>query len=267
LAPCRAVDLQNAGQLLNVEIPCDKGEPPRWNPDGKQLASLLTDGRVQISNADGSEKPFFLEGNRTHIESAAWSHDGRQLAITTAENVVYVWSLDNPTTPRKLHEDTSGMSYDIAWSPDGTRIALVSHDETLRIVKVDGTDKPLVVDTRGARHFRWSPDGQRIFAISDAATIEVWDAQGRGDPLVLSDPNTLVTDAFWSPDGKRIVTISADRVARVWLVDIPLLQEALRHASTNCLTPEQRESLLVESAEAARKGYEACEKSYGRISH
>ncbi len=263
LAPCRVVDLQNAGQLLNIEIPCNKGEPPLWSPDGKQLASLLTDGRVQISNADGSGKPFFLEGNTSHIESGAWTIDGRQFAVATTENVVYAWSLDAPRTPRKVIENIPNIGR-LEWSPDGTRIAWGSDNKTLRIVKVDNPDKPLLFDAAGADILHWSPDGQRFLAPSNIEAVRVWDAQGRGDPLVLAEPNALVTRAFWSPDGKRIVTIPEDRTARIWLVDIPLLQEALRNSSTNCLTPEQRESLLGENAEAARKGYETCEKSYGR---
>lgn len=49
-----------------------------------------------------------------------------------------------------------------------------------------------------------------------------------------------------------------------WLTTIPDLQQALRNATTYCLTPEQRRTYLLESEPDARNAYEACERSYGR---
>jgi hypothetical protein len=50
----------------------------------------------------------------------------------------------------------------------------------------------------------------------------------------------------------------------VWLLELPALQQALRAATTDCLTVEQRQLYLTDSDADARSGYEACERSHGR---
>jgi hypothetical protein len=61
-----------------------------------------------------------------------------------------------------------------------------------------------------------------------------------------------VWSASWSPDGKRIVTGSDDKTARIWLVTIPDLRQALLAATSYCLTPEQRRTYLGETEPDAR---------------
>jgi WD40 repeat protein len=73
-----------------------------------------------------------------------------------------------------------------------------------------------------------------------------------------------VNSAAWSPDGKRIVTASSDGTARIWLCSIPALQQALRDATTDCLTPHERCTYLLETEPEARRAYEACERSHNR---
>jgi hypothetical protein len=53
---------------------------------------------------------------------------------------------------------------------------------------------------------------------------------------------------------------------RIGLLDIhiPALQQALRDATTDCLTPDQRQTYLTETDVEARAGYEACERNHGR---
>jgi hypothetical protein len=85
-----------------------------------------------------------------------------------------------------------------------------------------------------------------------------------GLPTSTLHHDDVVNSAAWSPDGTRIVTASNDGTARVWLVGIPVLQQALRNATTDCLTPAERETYLLESPAEAHAGYEACERSHGR---
>jgi WD40 repeat protein len=64
----------------------------------------------------------------------------------------------------------------------------------------------------------WSPDGTRVATASDDQTARVWDAASGlvvTPPLVHKG---FVTVVAWSPDGKRIATASDDQTARVWEV-------------------------------------------------
>jgi WD40 repeat protein len=69
-------------------------------------------------------------------------------------------------------------SPDVAFSPDGTRIAAASHDQTARIWDAE-TGKELLTlsgHTSGVLVVAFSPDGQRLVTGSSDGTAKVWDA-------------------------------------------------------------------------------------------
>jgi hypothetical protein len=81
---------------------------------------------------------------------------------------------------------------------------------------------------------------------------------------VLAGHTDAVVAAAWSPDGSRIVTASEDGAARIWPLTIGALQRTLRAATTDCLSPEQRQLHLGEAVFAALAGHVACELAQGR---
>ncbi|MBV7338081.1 hypothetical protein KFU94_59620 [Chloroflexi bacterium TSY] len=67
----------------------------------------------------------------------------------------------------------------MAWSPDGTKLAIGSYDGTVHIWDVE-TLKPLgrlFGHTTSAVDVAWSPDSKRIVSASWDGTIRVWDAE------------------------------------------------------------------------------------------
>ncbi|MEV7969443.1 hypothetical protein AB0O34_26180 [Sphaerisporangium sp. NPDC088356] len=66
-----------------------------------------------------------------------------------------------------------------AWSPDGSRLASGSGDDTI-LVGQPGSGKPAVAVTHGGaavEDLAWSPDGSRIASGGHDATIRIWDAR------------------------------------------------------------------------------------------
>ncbi|WP_234024018.1 WD40 repeat domain-containing protein [Sorangium cellulosum] len=107
-------------------------------------------------------------------------------------------------------------------------------------------------------------DGQRVVTASFDKTARVWNVDGSGTPVVLRGHEDEVISAVFNADGQRVVTASGDNTARVWAISAQALQQSLRAAAADCLSPEVRRAYLDEIDEAARKGYESCERSYGR---
>ena len=108
-----------------------------------------------------------------------------------------------------------------AWSPDGTRIATASKDNTARIWDAQ-SGAPLAVleghkdSLNGLLTAAWSPDGTRIATASFDDTVGIWDAQSGALLAVLKGRTNSIDSAAWSPDGSRIVTASQDGTARIW---------------------------------------------------
>jgi WD40 repeat protein len=181
---------------------------------------------VGIWNADGTGQPIILRGHERAVVSIAWSPDGTRIA-TASTNGARIWNVDSGQ-PTGFQAHTHGQVRSVAWSPDNTRVLTAGGDKTAR----------------------------------------VWTLDGSADPIVLPHHDELFS-AAWSPDGKFIVTASGAPLAHVWPFEperrtyLLAFQRALER-STDCLDPEQRQTHLSESKEAATEAYEACERRHGR---
>ncbi|WP_437298960.1 WD40 repeat domain-containing protein [Sorangium sp. So ce426] len=175
-----------------------------------------------------------------------------------------VLTLGPPKTTMRGHQ---GMVLFAGFSPDGQRIVTASEDKTARVWNANGRGAPVVLQGHEGwvRSAEFSADGQRIVTASEDRTARVWNADGSGAPVVLQGHEGGVWSAEFSADGQRAVTASADKTARIWPIFSLVLPLSLRSVTTDCLSPEMRRTYLSENDEDARKGYESCERSYGRI--
>src|SRR6266496_2892228 len=113
-----------------------------------------------------------------------------------------------------------GLDYvlNVAWSPDGARIASGGRDSTVQIWNTS-TGKRLLT-YRGHLHgvlaLAWSPDGTRIASGSDDNTVQVWDAKTGKHLLTYRGHTNSVNSVAWSPDGTRIASASDDNTVQVW---------------------------------------------------
>jgi len=107
---------------------------------------------------------------------------------------------------------------DVQWSPDGSLIAFVSHDDVgahLNVVRPDGSSLRRLADGEGRDHWsslgsvRWSPDGALIAFVSrdDVGTrVDVVQRDGSSVRRV-ADVGEPFVDFEWSPDGKRLALV------------------------------------------------------------
>jgi WD40 repeat protein len=141
---------------------------------------------------------------------------------------------DDADTDTVLYVDWGdvGLVLTVAFSPDGTRLATGSTDNTIHLA--DAGCGALLTTLTGhedfVRRVRFSPDGRWLASASDDMTVRLWDAEtGEARGTVRAHEDYVYGLAF-SPDARRIVSGSADKTVRIWEVEsLSLLRTLLGH--------------------------------------
>ena len=113
------------------------------------------------------------------------------------------------------HNHTVGT---IAWSPDGTRIASGSADNTIQLW--DAASGFRISNHRWhtgeVTSLAWSPDGTCIASGGADRTVQVWNVSTGRTIFIYRHNNLTVNTVAWSPDGDHIASASDDRTVQVW---------------------------------------------------
>jgi WD40 repeat protein len=144
-----------------------------FSPDGRYLATA--GGPLIIwDTASGKE---YLTPPLSDLKaiSAAFSPDGKRLAVGMAYGVASVWDVASGTKLFDLAGHT-GSVLDIAFSADGTRIATGSTDNTAKLWDAATGIQllTLIGHTYQVDALAFSPDGTRLTTVSYDGTIRVW---------------------------------------------------------------------------------------------
>lgn len=182
---------------------------PVVSPDGRRVAFVSTrDGNpeIYVMAADGSAPRRLTDWRRDDI-TPVWAPDGERLAFLRREQggerlfVLAVPRDDGPPGERRVVATVEGEKLkhaDVAWSPDGTRLAYTVHrpkqaPHVAVTVVADGRDPAdggtVVVSPPGLRATMpsWSPDG-RYLALAATA----------GDPAALDLYAIRLGDGAWA---------------------------------------------------------------------
>jgi WD40 repeat protein/serine/threonine protein kinase len=172
-----------------------------FSPDGSWLALAAQDGAVLLADWAGSKRVVRLAGHRSPVAAVAFSHDGRLLASAGVEDRVlkiwelvgFNWSVDFGL-PKAFDVAAPPFLCDLAFSPDGKRLAGISRD----VVKLwDVGTRHEVMTLRGAPQRHWDPafnprvlfspdDGKRLVGTNWDESISMWDASISGDDDALA---------------------------------------------------------------------------------
>lgn len=168
---------------------------------------------LEVADVDGYNPRPLLTSTQP-IMSPAWSHDGKQIAYVSFENITpAVYVHDVGSGARRAVSKFPGINGAPAWSPDNNQLALVlskSGNPKIYILNLaNGNLKQMTQGTSIDTEPNWSPDGKSLIFTSD---------RGGGPQiyrLSLSDGKTeRVTfsgnynaRASFTPDGQHIVMI------------------------------------------------------------
>ncbi|MDJ0952276.1 MAG: S-layer homology domain-containing protein [Acidimicrobiia bacterium] len=199
------------------------GEWPKWSPDGSEIA-FGADGDIWVMNADGSNKRNLTGGVGWTNHHPTWSPDGSMIAFGAirdpftniwVDGDYNIWVMDADGSGQLQLTDRPGWEHRPMWSPDGSKIAFVTGQDSLQIWVMDvdgGNQRQLTAEPGYAAHgASWSPDGSRIAYTryedvmeGEPGDVFVMDADGGNKRNLTNHP---AADGFpvWSPDGHTIL--------------------------------------------------------------
>ncbi|MFA1551036.1 nSTAND1 domain-containing NTPase [Actinomadura chokoriensis] len=209
----RTIRLWSAAQGTELAVFRGHGEALRavaWSPDGTRLASGSNDRTVRFWDAERAAEVAVLRGHERAVSAVDWSAGG--IASASHDGTVRIWA-DGGGRVLRGHTDEI---WDVAWSPDGARLATASRDRTVRVWTADGAQESVLAEHGDwVRAVAWSPDGARLASASDDRTIRLQGRDGSA-PLVLRGHEDTVRAVSWSPDGERIASGSQDGAVLIW---------------------------------------------------
>jgi Tol biopolymer transport system component len=190
-------------------VPPTGAAAPRVCGERGRLAASDSRSNIEIVDAAGTSQSTVVRSSYDLVFSGwatrpSWSPDGQWLAygftdytvVLSTKSEVRLISVDGARTRRVASVRAAGTVSEVAWSPDGRRLAFVLWTQNY----------PVEAAT-------WTPAG-------DHASIFVVDRAGGGlRPVIGVHPN-VVTGLTWAPDARHLAFTNGLGVASVAVVDV-----------------------------------------------
>jgi len=190
-----------------------------WNINGRKLASSSVDKTARIWSVDQHQtKELELVGHTDSVDQLCWdpTHADR-LATASIDKTVRIW---DARTGKAIHTiTTNGENINIAWSPDGTQLAVGTKADVVTFIdtrKYKALPKPIKFNFE-VNEIGWSNDGVLFFLTTGVGTIEVMRFPDlRSASLKLEAHTANIYCIEFDPTGKYFAVGSADALVSLW---------------------------------------------------
>ncbi|CDS06389.1 hypothetical protein LRAMOSA08917 [Lichtheimia ramosa] len=201
-----------------------------------ELALAFAHNQVQVYNMD-NEKPVLVHHVQCQVKCILYSarfhgttRENLVLGAGTVFNEVHVWKvfeMDDNQDGVVVHRlvGHEGVIFGVRFSDDGSMLASVSDDRTIRVWSLTKERKPLVIFGHTARIWDCQFVDQYLVSISEDATCRVWrnilmDGSDHDEADCLARWEGHIGKNVWScaisPEKKMVATGGQDSGIRLW---------------------------------------------------
>lgn len=148
-----------------------------FSPDSKWAFTLDADGSGRLRDLR-MDRESILEFDSRQVRQAAFSPDGRFLAVVSALGTGCLWETASANRLAAMHGFLQGMN-SVAFSPDGHRIAIGGDgNEAIKLWDVESLQELLTLEGHGSwfNSAAFSGDGRLLASANSKGIVHVWRA-------------------------------------------------------------------------------------------
>jgi WD40 repeat protein/transcriptional regulator with XRE-family HTH domain len=180
-----------------------------WSPDSKRLVSGGMKTGITIWDISDDSPPQIVSDYTTIMCSLGWSLDGRFIATSEGDHAVRLrdpaaW---NPLETLQPPDENGQIFYNLAWSPDGQRLAWGTFSDAIIVFDLQTRDYHFIsrnFPTR-LRHVEWSPDGRYLVGCGYNSILYVWDSKTFQLVQQFANETSTIMCLAWNDDGIRLM--------------------------------------------------------------
>ncbi len=204
-----------------------------FSPDGRWLVAAGDedpDGQAQVLRWERVDAVWVerapVTGVAGSIRGISFDGSGTMLAGATMGGHIYLWSLQASTVSEsdQVHVgDDSTRQFDVDLSPDGTHLAAVGSDKTLRLfgITAEGALEPkaeLADFQSWVNAVSFTADGRFVVAGSSDSTLRMWEVPEGDEPVQVRGvlPVSAAVTSVDVVDDQRMVITTTDTSAYLW---------------------------------------------------
>jgi WD40 repeat protein len=200
-----------------------------FSPDGQRVAVGLETGEAWIYDVHDARAPLiklpWRDDPGLGVNRLEFSPDGTLLAVSTSARQLWLWDLRSFTVVPLSVSSTAGLAGPIAFSRDGSKLAMVN-DPEVRVWDLRKPGSPPVVllqpsQPRNSGALALSPDGT-LLAVG-ATDVRVWDLKNlSATPLLFKGfPSFAFYSLEFSPDGTSLAGGNMRNATLLWELNNP----------------------------------------------
>lgn len=220
----RVWNADGTGEALVLQGHAEAVLSAAYSPDGSHILTTSEDGTARVWGLAEGGKSIELKVGQGFVNAGAFSPDGKSVLLGGADGVARIFQADGSGSPVELGGpgDRGSPINDVAFFPDGQRVATASDDQRVRVWTLNTKTPPLQLkDHKGAvRSLKISPDGTKVLTTSGENVARLFAIEGKTvrPPRLFSCDKGEAVRAVLSPDATLVALACSDKVARVFSI-------------------------------------------------